>query len=79
MVLDPMNDPITFLGISLALGVVQILFGLCIASGEKSPQGRIPRRGGRSGGWLLLLWGFCFLVSGLRALLSPVLFRWPRE
>jgi V/A-type H+-transporting ATPase subunit I len=73
MVLDPMNDPITFLGISLALGVVQILFGLCIALVENLRKGEYLAGVGDQGGWLLLLVGLLLLGVGTQGLLSPVL------
>lgn len=71
MLLDPMNDPITFLGISLALGIVQILFGLCIALGENFQKGEYLAGIGDQGGWLLLLVGLLLLGAGTQDLLSP--------
>ncbi len=57
VMIRPMNDPITFLAISLALGVVQILFGILIAMWDAFRKGDIAGALGDQGGWLALIVG----------------------
>ena len=69
VLLRPMSDPITFLGISLALGVVQILFGIMIAMWDAFRKGDLIGALGDQGGWLalitgLLLWGASISGTG---------------
>ena len=56
-VLDPMNDPMTFLGISLALGFIQILVGLFIAMRENLRKGDKFAAFADQGGWVIFLCG----------------------
>ncbi len=60
VLLRPMNDPITFLAISLALGVVQILFGIMIAMWDAFRKGDMVGALGDHGGWLALIVGILF-------------------
>ena len=67
VVLNPMNDPMTFLGISLAFGLVQILFGLFIAFYDCLRKKDYMGAFADQGGWLLLLIGitlFCGVLTG---------------
>jgi len=67
VVLNPMQDPMTFLGISLAFGVIQILFGLCVAFYDCLRKQDYIGAIGDQGGWLLLLVGLLLLggtISG---------------
>lgn len=62
VLIRPMNDPITFLAISLALGVIQILFGIVIAMWDAFRKGDMMGAFADQGGWLalivgILLWG----------------------
>jgi len=57
IVLNPMNDPMSFLAISLALGVVQILFGLLVAFYDCFRAKNYIGAFGDQGGWLVLLVG----------------------
>lgn len=57
VLLRPMSDPITFLGISLALGVVQILFGIMIAMWDAFRKGDMVAALGDQGGWFVLIVG----------------------
>jgi len=61
VMLNPMSDPITFLGISLALGVVQILFGLSIAFWDSLRKKDYMAAFGDNGGWISLLIGLLLL------------------
>ena len=62
VVLNPMENPMVFLAISLALGVVQLLFGLGIAFYDALRKGNYMGAFADTGGWVvflvgLLLWG----------------------
>ncbi len=59
-ILDPMNDPMTFLGISLALGFFQLIFGLCIALKECLKRRDYLGAFADKGGWILFLVGLAF-------------------
>jgi V/A-type H+-transporting ATPase subunit I len=61
-----MSDPITFLGISLALGVVQILFGLSIAFWDSLRKKDYMAAFGDNGGWISLLIGL-LLLGGVKS------------
>lgn len=71
-----MEDPMTFLGLSLALGVVQLLFGLGIAFYDALRKKNYMGAFADTGGWIvflvgLLLWGGCaggFLSTGTEPL-----------
>ncbi len=62
---DPMNDPMTYLGVCLTLGFVQLIFGLCIAFWDAFRRGSYMEAFADRGGWILLLNGVAllFLVS----------------
>ncbi len=64
VLLRPMSDPITFLGISLALGVVQILFGILIAMWDALRKGDIIAALGDQGGWFMLIVGILVWGAG---------------
>ncbi len=62
VLLNPMENPMVFLAISLALGVVQLLFGLGIAFYDALRKGNYMEAFADTGGWVvflvgLLLWG----------------------
>lgn len=62
VVLNPMENPMVFLAISLALGVVQLLFGLGIAFYDALRKRNYMEAFADTGGWIvflvgLLLWG----------------------
>ncbi|MCX7827879.1 MAG: V-type ATP synthase subunit I [Thermanaerothrix sp.] len=68
-ILDPMTDPITFLGISLAIGFLQLLFGLWISMMDSIKKGDYFGAVADKGSWIVFLVG---LVSwGLGGKLSP--------
>lgn len=58
--LDPMKDPMTLLMISLALGFIQVIFGLMIAFRENWKAGDKMAAFSDQGGWIIFL---CGLVS----------------
>ncbi len=76
VMIRPMNDPITFLAISLTLGVVQIMFGILIAMWDALRKGDIVAALGDQGGWLaliagILVWGgSSFGLGGASALFA---------
>ena len=55
--LDPMNDPMTLLLISLALGFIQVIFGLVIAFSENWKIGDKVAAVSDQGGWIVFLIG----------------------
>jgi len=55
--LDPMNDPMTLLMISLALGFIQIIFGLLIAFRNNWKNGERFAACADQGGWIVFLVG----------------------
>lgn len=61
--LDPMNDPMTLLTISLGLGFVQVIFGLLIAFKNSWKNGDYTGALADNGGWILFLCGL--LMTGL--------------
>lgn len=64
-VLDPMNDPMTLLGISLALGFFQVMVGLFIAMTENLRKGDKLSAFADQGGWIIFLCGL--VLVGLSA------------
>ena len=61
--LDPMNDPMTLLFISLGLGFIQIIFGLLIAFRSNWKSGAKFAAFADQGGWIIILAGL--LLVGL--------------
>lgn len=71
--LDPMNDPMTLLTISLGLGFTQVIFGLLIAFKNSWSNGERLEAMADHGGWIVFLTGL--LLTGLSssgALSGPV-------
>ncbi|MBN1333707.1 MAG: V-type ATP synthase subunit I [Synergistales bacterium] len=67
VILNPMQDPMTFLAISLAFGVVQIFVGLVVALYDCIRKKDYIGAIGDQGGWLILLAGLLVLggtISG---------------
>jgi len=56
-ILDPMNDPMTMLGVSLAFGFVHIILGLAIALRENLRKGDKFAAYADQGGWIVFLCG----------------------
>ncbi|QTX33519.1 V-type ATP synthase subunit I [Aminithiophilus ramosus] len=71
--LDPLNDPITFLIISLALGVIQILYGLSVALIHNFKKGDKVAAFADQGGWIALLVGILLYAGGLSGFLGGTL------
>lgn len=71
VLLEPMKDPMTLLGISLALGIVHIFFGICIAAYANIRDGKLFAACVDQGGWLALLTGL--LVFGAGSTIAPAL------
>ncbi|NCC61708.1 MAG: V-type ATP synthase subunit I [Verrucomicrobiae bacterium] len=71
--LDPLNDPITFLIISLALGVIQILYGLSAALIHNFKKGDKLAAFADQGGWIALLVGILLYAGGLSGFLGGTL------
>ena len=61
--LDPMNDPMTLLTISLGLGFIQVIFGLLIAFKNSWTNGERFEAMADHGGWIVFLTGL--LLTGL--------------
>ncbi|MDR0648622.1 MAG: V-type ATP synthase subunit I [Synergistaceae bacterium] len=60
-ILDPMNDPMTMLGVSMALGFIQIMLGLGLAFVENVRKGDRFAAFADQGAWIVFL---CGLVLG---------------
>lgn len=69
--LEPMKDPMLLLGISLALGIVHIFFGICLAAYANLREGKVFAACADQGGWLILLTGL--LIFGAGAFVVPSL------
>jgi len=63
--LDPMNDPMTLLGISLVLGFIQVIVGVCIAFYMNWKNGDKFAAIADQGGWIVFLIGL--VMFGLSA------------
>lgn len=63
VVLDPMNDPMTVLFISLGLGTIQIFFGLFVAFYDSLRKKDYMGAFADQGGWILFLLGL-LLIGG---------------
>ncbi len=74
VVLNPMNDPISFLILSLFLGVVQVLFGLTIAMVRNIREKDYIAAAGDQGGWMTLIVGLILLGLGAGGFVPPVVF-----
>lgn len=62
--INPMNDPMTMLGFSLALGAIHLFFGLLIALWHNLRQGNYLAAFGDQGGWLAFLIGLLLFAGG---------------
>ena len=62
VVWDPMNDPMTYLGICLALGFIQLIFGLCIAFYDAIRRRSYLEAFADRGGWIIFLTGLAGAV-----------------
>ena len=69
-VLDPMKDPMTLLGISLALGFIQVIFGLGIAFAENWKNGEKMAAFSDQGGWIVFLCGLVAMGLSMSGTLS---------
>ncbi|BDF78290.1 V-type ATPase 116kDa subunit family protein [Pyramidobacter piscolens W5455] len=67
--LEPMKDPMLLLGISLALGIVHIYYGILLAAYANVKKRRWFAACADQGGWLLLLTGL--LIFGVGAFAAP--------
>ncbi len=72
VVLNPMNDPISFLILSLILGVVQVLFGLGIAMVRNIQEKDYIAAAGDQGGWMALIVGLILVGLGAGGFVPPV-------
>ena len=70
-ILDPMNDPMTLLIISLVLGFVQIIFGLLIAMHANWKAGDKTAALCDQGGWIVFLVGLVLMGISMGGVLPP--------
>ncbi|MDO5116110.1 MAG: V-type ATP synthase subunit I [Synergistaceae bacterium] len=70
--LDPMNDPMTLLMISLALGFIQVIFGLLIAFKENWKEGNKMAAVSDQGGWIIFLCGLVLTGCSMSGYLADV-------
>lgn len=71
VLLRPMENPLNFLGISLALGVIQVLFGLFLAMWENLQKGDYIAAFGDQGGWMALITGLLVYAGNAAGILGP--------
>jgi V/A-type H+-transporting ATPase subunit I len=76
--LDPMKDPITFLGISLGIGFLQLIFGLFISMMDSLRKGDYFGALADKASWIVLLvglvsWAFGGGISGVVAIVGKVM------
>ncbi len=71
VLLRPMENPLNFLAISLALGVIQVLFGLFLAMWENLQKGDLVAAFGDQGGWIALITGLLVFAGGQAGVLGP--------
>ncbi|MCE5202501.1 MAG: V-type ATP synthase subunit I [Synergistaceae bacterium] len=71
--LDPMNDPMTMLMISLGLGFTQVIFGLLIAFKSNWSQGERFAALADQGGWIVFLFGLLLTGLGMSGVINGVL------
>jgi len=72
-ILDAMNNPMLLLAISLSLGFVQIMFGLCIAMYENWKRGNRVAALADQGGWIIFICGLLLYGLGVAgAITGPV-------
>ncbi|MFP4482332.1 MAG: V-type ATP synthase subunit I [Thermovirgaceae bacterium] len=71
VLLRPMENPLNFLGISLALGVIQVLFGLFLAMWENLRKGDYIAAFGDQGGWIALIMGLLVYAGAAADILAP--------
>lgn len=64
VILEPMNDPMTLLAISLSLGVFQIFFGMTLVLVENLRKGDYIAAFGDQVGWFMFLIGLGGMVIG---------------
>ncbi len=62
--LEPMKDPMLLLGISLALGIVHIYWGICLAAWANVREKKYFAAFADQGGWLALLTGLLIFGAG---------------
>lgn len=74
VVFEPMNDPMTLLAISLALGVFQIFFGMTLVLVENLRKGDYIAAFGDQIGWFLFLAGLGGMVLGSGYLSTTLMF-----
>lgn len=70
--LEPMKSPMLLLGISLALGIVHVYWGIILAAYNNVKHGQILAACADQGGWLCLLTGLLIFGVGSAAK-SPVM------
>ena len=71
VVLNPMDNPMVFLALSLALGVFQLLFGLGIAFYDALRRRNYMAAYADAGGWIVFLVGLLVWGIALGGFLSP--------
>ncbi|MGC9490265.1 MAG: V-type ATP synthase subunit I [Thermovirgaceae bacterium] len=71
VLLQPMENPLNFLGISLALGVIQVLFGLFLAMWENLQKGDYVAAFGDQGGWIALITGLLVYAGNAAGIMGP--------
>ncbi len=69
--IEPMKDPMLVLGISLALGIIHIYFGIGLAAYANLREGKVFAACADQGGWFVFLTGL--LIFGAGSFAAPAL------
>jgi len=64
MIVDPMNNPMAILGLSLFLGVVQLMLGLAVAAWDEYRAGNVAAAVGEKLSWILFVVGLVLFGLG---------------
>jgi V/A-type H+-transporting ATPase subunit I len=64
LIVDPLKNPVAILGISLLLGVVQLMFGLGVAAYDEFRKGNRADAVGGKISWILFVVGLLFVGGG---------------
>lgn len=71
VLLQPMENPLNFLGIALALGVFQVIFGLFLALWDNLRKAEYIAAFGDQGGWIALITGLLLYGGASAGVLGP--------
>ncbi|MDR1623087.1 MAG: V-type ATP synthase subunit I [Synergistaceae bacterium] len=74
LLVDPLKDPVTILGIALLLGVVHLMFGLGVAAYDEFRRGNYADAAGGKISWILFVLGLLLVGGGSAGKLPSFLY-----